>query len=65
MCHEESSGGILYMHVLDSQLKQFVLDAGLVPRAELMRAEAERGERTLADELLASGALTEDDVSRV
>lgn len=51
----------------DTQLKRFVIDAGLVPRAELSMAEAvaQRDGASLVDTLLARGALSEDEVRRV
>jgi len=51
----------------DTQLKRFVIDAGLVPRTELAAAEtaALQDGASLVDALLARGALTEDEVRRV
>lgn len=55
------------MRIKDTQLKRFVLDSGLVPRKDVDEAErvgAEEG-RTLADALVSSGAISEDDLRRV
>lgn len=55
------------MRIQDGQLKRFILDSGLVPRKEIDSAEKEAKERnqTLAEALIGSGAMTEDDVRRV
>lgn len=55
------------MRIQDEQLRRFVLDAGLVPKAALSSAEtvAKEEKRTLADALVAGGHLTEDDLRRV
>ncbi len=55
------------MRIQDEQLKQFILDAGLISKADLSAAEktaaAER--RSLAEALMAHGHMTEDDLRRV
>lgn len=55
------------MRIKDTQLKRFVLDSGLVPRKDVDAAEkvAEEEHRTLAEALVSSGAMTEDDLRRV
>ena len=55
------------MRIQDSQLKRFVLDSGLVTRKDIDAAEkvAEEEKRTLADALVSSGAMSEDDLRRV
>lgn len=54
------------VRIQDAQLKRFVIDSGLVPRGELAAAEEVLGDgTTLADVLLARGAMTEDDLRRV
>ncbi|MDE2079625.1 MAG: Flp pilus assembly complex ATPase component TadA, partial [Patescibacteria group bacterium] len=55
------------MQVLDSQLKRFVLDSGLVSRKDIEVAEKTAKEKgqSLADALASSGAVSEDDVRRL
>ena len=55
------------MRIHDEQLRRFVLDAGLVPKTDLVTAEktAKDEKRTLAEALIAGGYLTEDDLRRV
>jgi len=55
------------MRIQDEQLKRFVTDAGLVPKADLAAAEkiAKEEKRTLAETLIAGGHMTEDDMRRV
>jgi type IV pilus assembly protein PilB len=55
------------MHVSESELKEFVLDSGLVSRKELEEASAEatRRERPLEDVLVSRGAIDEDAMRRV
>ena len=55
------------MHVLDSQLKTFILDSGLVSRKDVEIAEKaakEKGQR-LADTLVSGGAVGDDDIRRL
>ncbi len=55
------------MRIQDEQLRRFVLDAGLVPKADVATAEkvAKEEKRTLAEALIAGGYMTEDDLRRV
>ena len=55
------------MRIQDTQLKRFVIDSGLVSRKDLDAAEKVVNEekRTLADALVSSGAISEDDLRRV
>lgn len=55
------------MRIQDEQLKRFVNDAGLVSKADLAVVEktAKEEKRTLAEALIASGHMTEDDMRRV
>lgn len=60
-------GGLFYMRIQDEQLKRFVIDSGLVPKADLAAAEkvSKEEKRTLAEALIAGGHMTEDDMRRV
>lgn len=55
------------MRIQDEQLKRFVTDSGLVPKADLKKAEkvAKDEKRTLAEALIAGGLMSEDDLRRV
>jgi len=55
------------MRIQDEQLKRFVTDSGLVPKADLKAAEkiAKDEKRTLAEALIAGGHMTEDDLRRI
>lgn len=55
------------MRIQNAQLKRFVTDSGLVSRKDIEAAEevAEKEEKTLAEALVSSGAMTEDDIRRV
>jgi type IV pilus assembly protein PilB len=55
------------MRIQDTQLKRFVLDSGLVSRKDVDAAEkiTKDENRTLAEALVSSGAMTEDDLRRV
>jgi type IV pilus assembly protein PilB len=55
------------MRIQDEQLKRFVIDSGLVPKADLATAEkiAKEEKRTLAEALIAGGHMTEDDMRKV
>lgn len=55
------------MRIQDAQLKRFVLDSGLVARKDLDGAEkiATEEHRTLAEALVSSGVMSEDDLRRV
>ena len=55
------------MQIQDTQLKRFVLDSGLVSRKDIDAAEKVVADekRTLAEALVSSGAMSEDDLRRV
>lgn len=57
------------MRIQDSQLKNFVLDAGLISKADLDAAEKQandsENQRSLGEVLIAEGHMTEDDMRRV
>ncbi|HMA78571.1 MAG TPA: GspE/PulE family protein [Candidatus Paceibacterota bacterium] len=55
------------MRIQDTQLKRFVLDSGLVTKADIGEAEkvAADEDRSLADALVAGGFMNEDDLRRV
>lgn len=55
------------MRIQDTQLKRFVLDSGLVSRKDVDAAEkiTQDENRTLAEALVSSGAMSEDDLRRV
>jgi len=55
------------VRIEDEQLKKFVLDSGLVKKAELEKAEkiAKEEKRSLAEALVADGQITKDDLRRV
>ena len=55
------------MRIQDAQLKRFVIDSGLVPRKDIDAAEkkAKEEKSPLAETLVSSGAMTEDDLRRV
>ncbi len=55
------------MHIEETQLKNFILDSGLVSRADLEAAEKEVKETkgNLGKVLIAKGKLTEDDLRRM
>lgn len=55
------------MLIKDAQLKRFVLDSGLVLRKDIDHAEriATEEKRTLADTLVSTGVLSEDDLRRI
>ncbi len=59
--------GSLGVRIDDQQLKRFVLDANIISKTELADVEKESSAngRTLADALIATGAMTIDDVRRV
>ena len=58
---------VFIVRIQDTQLKRFVMDSGLVSRKDVDAAERVAGEekRTLADALVSSGVMTEDDLRRV
>lgn len=55
------------MRIQDAQLKRFVIDSGLVTRKDVDAAEKVTKEenRTLAEALVSSGVMSEDDLRRV
>jgi type IV pilus assembly protein PilB len=55
------------MKVSESELKEFILDSGLVPRkdVETAQVEAEKRKQSVGDILLAQGALTPDALRRI
>lgn len=55
------------MRIKDEQLKRFLLDAGLISKADIVSSEkiAKDEKRTLAEALIAHGHMTEDDMRRV
>lgn len=55
------------MRIQDEQLKRFILDAGLIKKADIDAAlkVAKDERRTLAEALIAQGHMTEDDMRRV
>ncbi len=55
------------MHVEDSQIKDFVIDAGLISKSEIEEAEAESksSKRSLKEVLIAKAKFTDDDLRRV
>jgi len=55
------------MRIQDAQLKRFVIDSGLVSRKDIDAAEkvAKEETRTLAEALVSSGSMSEDDLRRV
>lgn len=55
------------MRIQDTQLKRFIMDSGLVSRKDIDGAEkiATEEKRTLAEALISSGVISEDDLRRV
>ncbi len=55
------------MRIQDDQLKRFVVDAGLVNRADVMAAEkaAKEERRSFSEALISGGYVTEDDMRRI
>ncbi len=55
------------MRIQDTQLKRFVMDSGLATRKDVDAAEkvAKEEKRTLAEALVSSGVMSEDDLRRV
>lgn len=64
-------GGVAksFVRIQDSQLKNFILDAGLISRADLDAAEEKArssdDHRSLGEMLIAEGYMTQDDMRRV
>ncbi len=55
------------MHVEDSQIRDFIIDAGLASRAEIEEAEKEASQkkRPLGETLVSKGKFSEDDLRRM
>lgn len=55
------------MHVEDSQIKNFIIDAGLISKAEAdeVEKEAKSKKKPLSDILLAKGKFSDDDLRRI
>ncbi|MDO8624239.1 MAG: GspE/PulE family protein [bacterium] len=55
------------MHVSESELKEFIIDSGLVPRKDVEAADLDAKKRgqPLGDILVSSGAITEDALRRI
>ena len=55
------------MHIDEKQLKEFIIDSGLVSRADLDKAsdEAKKRKEHLGQYLISSGKLTDDDLRRM
>lgn len=55
------------MRIQDEQLKRFILDSGLITKADITETEkiAKKEKRTLSEALIAHGHMTEDDMRRV
>jgi len=55
------------MHIDETQLKNFILDSGLVSKNEIEDAskKAEKNKTSIGRELVSSGALSEDDLRRM
>lgn len=55
------------MHIEDNQLKEFILDSGLVSRADLTKAEKKSKDEGIAvgKVLVAEGKITDDDLRRM
>jgi type IV pilus assembly protein PilB len=58
---------LIVVRIQDEQLKRFILDAGLIKKADIADVEkiAKDERRTLAEALIAHGHMTEDDMRRV
>lgn len=55
------------MHVEDSQIKDFIIDAGLISKSEVEEAEkeAKSKKKNLSDVLVSKGKFSDDDIRRV
>jgi type IV pilus assembly protein PilB len=55
-----------YMYINDTQLKDFILDSGLVSRGAFEQAEeeAKNAKKSISDVLVGNGLVTEDDLRR-
>jgi type IV pilus assembly protein PilB len=58
---------LIYMHVSDVELKEFIIDSGLVAKKDIDTAEKEAKERgkLLSEMLVSRGSLTEDSLRRI
>ncbi|MDP2157888.1 MAG: GspE/PulE family protein, partial [Nitrospirota bacterium] len=58
---------ILRMHVSETELKEFILDSGLVSRkdVDLAEIEAKQKKQSIGDVLMAQGLLTNDSLRRI
>ena len=58
---------LVYMHVSEGELKEFIIDSGLVAKKEIDAAEEEAKARgkSLGDILVSRGSLTEDALRRI
>ena len=58
---------LLHMHVSEGELKEFIIDSGLVAKKEIDAAseEAKKREQSLGDILVSRGSLTEDALRRI
>lgn len=58
---------ILRMHVSETELKEFILDSGLVSRkdVDLAELEAKQKKQSIGDVLMAQGLLTNDSLRRI
>jgi type IV pilus assembly protein PilB len=57
----------LFVRIQDTQLKRFILDAGLVTKSDIAEVEkiAKEEERSLSEALISHGHMTEDDMRRI
>ena len=55
------------MHVEDSQIKDFIIDAGLISKSEVedVEKEAKSKKKPLSDILISKGKFSDDDLRRV
>jgi len=55
------------MRIQDTQLKRFILDAGLITKSDIASAEkiAKEESRTLSEALISHGHMTDDDMRRI
>jgi type IV pilus assembly protein PilB len=55
------------MRIQDTQLKRFILDAGLITKSDIASAEkiAKEEKRTLSEALISHGHMTDDDMRRI
>ncbi len=55
------------MHIEEKQFKDFIIDAGLVSKADLAEAEkeSEKNEQSIGEILVSNGKISEDDLRRI